>query len=155
MFMCVDSLVSAIGTAFVVRLDNEKISVLVTEGIVEVRGQENESKVSSTLEPRIASEGHQVVLHRENSLVNSVVETVSPEIINKSLAWRDGLMVFDGDPLHKVVTEVARYTDVEIILSGSELNDLPVGGVFKVGEVDALIGALKLTLNMDVERPFS
>ena len=48
-----------------------------------------------------------------------------------------------GDPLSHVVDEVSRYTPVTIDIADSTLRDLRIGGRFKVGELDAMLDALK------------
>ena len=42
-----------------------------------------------------------------------------------------------------MVDEVNRYTPVTIDIADSELRDLRIGGRFKVGELDAMLDALK------------
>jgi transmembrane sensor len=62
------------------------------------------------------------------------------------------MLVFNGETLPNVVADVSRYTDVQIEIADPTLNNLKVGGYFKVGEIDPMLEALESSFGVRVER---
>ena len=91
--------ITALGTAFAVRVTEDNVvDVDVTEGMVVITaGLEfaTTGAGSSALTSRVASAG-QVVRVGETI---ELVRTVEPARLERELAWRDGMLVFDGDTL--------------------------------------------------------
>lgn len=148
-------IVTAVGTAFTVRREARTIEVTVTEGDVnlfvmpETRAARQDVSASANADP-LAN-----LTAGENAVIGETVERVNvipPPEINRKLAWRQGLLAFSGEPLSDVVTEVSRYTDIEIVIGDPELRDLRFGGFLKVGNVDTLFNALEQSFGVKVER---
>lgn len=148
--------VVAVGTAFTVRLDNNKVDVLVSEGSVvflpsdfgsakPVKPQE----IASLSPALTAISAGQTAVFQERG---EQVDLIEPEALARKLSWRQGVLAFSGDPLSDVVQDVSRYTDVVIEIDDQTLRDLPVSGYFKIGEVDELFEALELMAGLHAER---
>src|SRR5690606_3632243 len=45
---------------------------------------------------------------------NVIKETIAAEEMETKLAWREGMLLFNGDPLEKAIREVSRYTAIQI-----------------------------------------
>ena len=60
------------------------------------------------------------------------------------------MLTFAGDPLSKVVDDVSRYTEISITIDDPALLDLPVGGLFRIGDVEALFDAVQQSLGVRV-----
>ena len=135
--------VRAVGTAFNVRLLDEQVEVLVSEGVVEVVAEAVRDLVLVD-EPEIAPV---VVLERGGSATytNTVTrsEALPIERIEQRLAWRRGKWMFEGETLAEVLDEVSRYTDREIVIADPHLAELRVGGYFDIGDIDGLMKALE------------
>jgi transmembrane sensor len=156
-----DGSVRAVGTAFNVRYQGEKVDVIVTEGIVEVAPQAlppllstkagKEEKSSGVQDPiKIAvAAGHEVSF--DEQAVHAIA-MATPESVERKLAWHDGMLQFDGEPLVDAIAEVSRYTDIKIIIANAELKNLPVGGYFKVGEVESMLKVFEQTFDIKVTR---
>ena len=69
--------------------------------------------------------------------VMNQVEYHDPQALNRHLAWIEGKLVFDGEPLEQVVREVSRYTPVKIEVTDARLKQLRIGGQFQIGETEA------------------
>ena len=80
------------------------------------------------------------------------VEYHDPKALNRQLAWIEGKLVFDGEPLESVVREVSRYTSIEIELVDARLKTLLIGGQFQIGETDALLDVLQTGFGLKVSR---
>lgn len=135
------------GTAFLVRVEAAELQVLVREGHVELHKQvEGSVPVDSAVTALNAGEVAVI------DSVGSHVEMIGPVRMVRKLGWRDGMLMFDGESLDEVVHEVGRYTSVQIIIDDPELRDLRVGGYFRVGELEDLLGTLQSDFDVQVNR---
>ena len=147
-------MVRAVGTSFSVYLSDQDIEVVVDEGKVELaRVQAPATDTGAPIDtPRIAN----VFLSLEKGQSASFNETreekkaLPRSALSQKLAWREGLLIFTGDPLHEVVAEVSRYTATRIEISDPALGDLAIGGRFRVGELDALFDSLETGFGVQV-----
>lgn len=154
------SMVEAVGTAFLVRLYDEEFDVTVTEGVVQLKSasEEVDHAVNTPAEedrsqtiaaPAVLSVGQTVRVKMDHSMPMSVAQ-IEPAAIEKRVAWRKGLLIFDGDSLENVVNEVARYMSKTIVITDTELGALEMSGVFRTGDLDSLLSALEASLNVEV-----
>lgn len=151
-------LIRAVGTAFTVHLqDDNHVGVIVTEGKVEL-ATVTDAADSATAHTRSPSARSAVLatLHAHQSArfgraVESI-ESLPDAEFSKRLAWREGVLRFDGDALSEVVQQVNRYTTQKVIIRDPALRDLRIGGYFKVGETEAMLEALQKGFGVRVER---
>ena len=151
-----NGVVTAVGTAFTVRLRQEKLDVTVSEGRVALSSADDALEGAAALQRAEAAPEAVVELTAgQNALYDEGVEAlehVTQAEMDRKLSWRKGMLAFAGEPLSAVVEEVGRYSSVKIDIEDENLRDLPIAGYFKTGEVDALIEALQLMANVKVER---
>ena len=154
--------VKAVGTAFSVRVEEESLSVIVTDGRVDLAAP-SEVGVVSSVSQGVVGEAfpvlERVVSLREgegilfNSASNPKVHMVLAEReMARQLSWREGYLVFEGEPLTVVVAELNRYLPVQVEIADDSLNDIPIGGRFKVGELEALFEVLETSFSVRVSR---
>lgn len=134
---------AALGTAFSVRLHDSEIELVVAEGRVSY------ASVAKAVEPIAFVSAGQSATFSER--VNTI-ETVDVAEVNRKLAWREGRLVFAGDPLSSVVADIARYTEVTIEIADPNLQNMAIGGVFEVGNVDSMLDLLETGFQLRVER---
>jgi transmembrane sensor len=152
-----DALIRDVGTQFEVRLHSDRdIDVLVNEGQVEVRGAgmgpagvAGSARSEDAGWVRALSAGEQLLIAGPRLKVTSV----SPRQVADDLAWREGALVFDGQPLSQALAEVARYTRTRIVLKGPKVASLPISGRFRTGDVPGFFRALEAALPVRVSRP--
>jgi transmembrane sensor len=127
-----DKSVTAVGTAFDVRLEPGRLSVTLVEGRVRIAG-------ASPKGPRQVemSAGSRFVAADRAAWKIAAVDTA------KESAWLQGRLVFDGEPLSAVVAEMNRFSERKLDVSDPILAATPVSGVFKTGQVDAFAAALR------------
>lgn len=147
--------IRAVGTGFVVRVQNQAVKVTVTEGIVEVTHESHDhsdrqmpSVDVDEPSPSKLSEGQRV--EYDQRVVS--VEAVEQGELDRDLAWRQGLLIFDGQSLEEVVREVERYVDTRFIVADGDLQQLRVGGAFKAGDLEAVLEFFDRGLNITVNR---
>ncbi len=144
------SRVRAVGTAFSVKIKARTVDVMVTDGRVELASvKSHESQIpESEANLAVLEAGQSAQL---NGSINRVA-TVEKAAIARKLSWRDGILVFSGEPLGYVVEEVGRYTAIDIQFSDPALRELPIGGYFRVGKIEALFDALESSFGIEVVR---
>jgi transmembrane sensor len=54
-------------------------------------------------------------------------------------AWRQGLLVFDEQPLSQVIAEINRYRRGRIILMNDEIGRLPLDATFQIDRIDEVV----------------
>lgn len=164
--------VEAVGTAFSVYLEGAKINVTVTEGRVALAAVNPRSPVPPSAKavgspPDVDAglltalgtlDAGQVATIRTavaDSAADTVgvIETVEPitrDQMAQRLAWREGVLVFSGDRLEDVVTELSRYTTMSIEIPDADVRNMRIGGRFTVGEIDAMLSALRTNFGLRV-----
>ncbi|WP_411818658.1 FecR family protein [Hyphococcus sp. DH-69] len=157
-----DGIVRAIGTAFSVQVHDDDVEVFVSEGRVELiaKPEPVAEPASGAVSERVRVPNEKVPLTeiaagdhaRFNRDKLDYVAPMTEAEINRKLAWRHGMLAFAGEPLSEVIGEVSRYTDFQIEVAEPSLNKVPIGGYFKVGEVEGLLEALEETFDIKVER---
>jgi transmembrane sensor len=57
-------------------------------------------------------------------------------------AWRKGLLVFENQPLSRVISEVNRYRRGRIVLTGARIGQLPLDATFRLDRIDDIVPKL-------------
>ncbi|WP_369059291.1 FecR domain-containing protein [Caulobacter sp. 73W] len=122
--------VTALGTAFNVRLDPDHWSVALLEGKVRVASLTSAASTDLLPGARLVQYGS------KDWAVNRVdVQRVS--------AWRNGDVIFDDQPLSAIVAEMNRYSNRKIHLGDRDLAQTPLSGRFKTGDVGGFVATLE------------
>lgn len=129
-------LVRVTGTAFEVRSDSvHAFQVIVSAGSVEARpggvGAE-----AFALKP---GDRLQTIDGR------SRVDTLSVAKLQDALAWREGQVVFEGEPLREALAQFARYHGRSLSAEPA-LNDMRVGGRYSLDDLDGFLNALEMDM---------
>lgn len=137
--------VQAVGTAFSVKhSDASSTHIVVTEGKVAL-GYITENAHEPSINA-YASAGQ----HAELEAKRFSVATSDKTTLFKALAWRDGRIVFSGEPLQKALQEFARYNPTPIVIKSPEIAALPIGGYFQVNDALSLAHALADEFQLEV-----
>lgn len=127
--------ITALGTAFDVRLDGEEMRVTLIEGSVTVEGarpaRSGHPAATRTLRP-----GEQFVAAADRPPV------VLPIDVQQQVSWRTGRLIFSDEPLGEVIGELNRYSERKIVLADASLAELRVSGVFRAGAVGSFVSAM-------------
>lgn len=152
-----DAVVRAVGTEFEVRLRNDQhVDVVVNEGRVEVQATavpavaagEAHVRPVAVAAVRALSAGQEL----STATADYTVTPVSAERLSSELAWREGAIIFDGEPLADAIAEVERYTDARIVVSDARTAALPVGGRFRTDDVQGFLDGLQAALPVSIRR---
>lgn len=154
-------LVRAVGTAFAVHFNQDALTVSVTEGKVALDALPLHTGPASLSEAPSASAtpvGALVAGQRGEFKpllaqgVNSSSKTLEVGNLDKTLAWRDGLFMFEGESLATVVKEMNRYTELTIEIADPSIADIQVGGQFKVDDTQAMLDNLSTSFDLAIHR---
>ncbi|GIX29641.1 MAG: iron dicitrate transporter FecR [Porticoccaceae bacterium] len=122
--------IRALGTAFAVALREDRVELVVAEGRVRVEGAGP---------PRALAAGEAARLG-----VRAVrVESLADGELEARLAWREGRLIFRGEPLGEAIRQVERYAPVRFAIADPELAAVRVAGLFRTGDVAGLLAALE------------
>lgn len=133
-----DIRVQAVGTAFAVRRRDEGVEVQVTEGVVETW-----STRSPNERTRLAA-GSKALIAETGAPAQPPVE--APVEIDRSLAWRTGQLIFDGDTLAQAAAEFNRYNERQVVIADPALGQEKLVGRFRTNEPDSFARAVATTL---------
>jgi transmembrane sensor len=129
--------VTAVGTAFDVRIDKGELKVVLVEGKVRVqsatpaRGQGAPAATGNVLPSRVTemSPGSQLVATSDADW------KLIPTDVSRETSWLKGQLVMDDEPLSEVVDEVNRYSTRKIVIADAALAKRHVSGNFAPGDV--------------------
>ncbi|BBL60613.1 FecR family protein [Methylomonas koyamae] len=133
-----DGVITALGTAFNVRLDGGRVVVGVTEHSVALELQRDGRPQRGVL-----LEGQQAAFAAEQGI--GPVQAVDKLAAS---AWRRGKLVFEDRPLGEVVAELNRYHRGLLLVGDSALAERRVSGVFATGQPLAVLAALESALHI-------
>ena len=129
--------ITALGTAFNVRLDGGRVEVILTEGRVKVAGSKPPllAPLPMTVPVADMTPGSRLVAADDWRIVKVDVK--------EATSWRQGQLVFVRRPLGDVAREINRYSEKKIVIRDEDLARSPITGGFAVGDVDAFVEAVE------------
>jgi len=83
--------------------------------------------------------------------VSSATQSLSAQEVKKELAWQQGMLIFDGEPLTQVLKEVQRYNQVKFTPINNELAKLRVSGYFKTNDINGLLQSLSYNFKINAQ----
>lgn len=155
-----DKVLQAVGTEFNVEItQDQNIELMVTEGVVMVGVLEPKAEQDARHTPLLLTQssaivgaGEGVVIERSDQAIEDVdTKSLKSDEIAVKLSWREGNLIFRGESLEEAVNEVGRYTAVEFIILDEDTRSVKVAGLFKAGDVDGLLAALRNHFNIAYE----
>ncbi|HEX6859928.1 MAG TPA: FecR domain-containing protein [Caulobacteraceae bacterium] len=131
--------VTAIGTAFDVRVDGKRFEVTLVEGKVRVEAPVKTPKpdAPTVTQATEMAPGSQLVA------VDPRGWTVRPADTERETSWMAGRLMFENQTLATVAAEFGRYSDQKIVFADPQLADLRITGTFRSGDVGTFVRALE------------
>lgn len=137
-----DVRVRAVGTAFAVHRTGTGVDVQVTEGTVEVWREGSERAT------RRVSAGMRTFV---NAAAVPAPAMAAGAEIDRSLAWRSGELVFEGDTVGEAAAAFNRYNAVKLEIADPALAGEKMIGRFRTNEPDAFARAAAVLLDAEVD----
>jgi transmembrane sensor len=132
--------VRAVGTAFSVHRHDDGADVLVTEGVVETWTVGEEER-------RVRVEAGSKAYVAEYEPPKSIQASAD---IERSLAWREGQIVLEGETLDDAVAQFNRYNARKLVISDASLAEEKLVGQFRATEPLTFADAVATTLGATV-----
>jgi transmembrane sensor len=120
-----DRQVVALGTSFVVRRQEQQVTVTLIEG-----------KVAVTPAVETAGPREKTVLMPGQRLRVAKAETprLDQPPIEAVTAWRRGEVILDKTRLGDAVAEMNRYSAIELVIDDERVAGIPISGIFRAGD---------------------
>jgi len=138
--------VTALGTAFDVKHELDRVTVTVQDGIVAVEAEGPERTQTSNASWRVTS-GYQLVYFTANAAA-----TLSSVDATATIAWREGRLEYLNAPLASVVADINRYSDRPIVFLDSSVAELTFTGTVFTDSIDGWLQSLPAALPVRVVR---
>lgn len=148
-----NQIIQAVGTAFNVKIEQDIVELIVTEGKVVLGSIPAEEKIEKdSLQipagTMTVSRGEIVSLDR----LDRRSKKISDQQVSASLSWQQGNLVFAGETLQEALQEVSRYTNVKFEITTEELKQLKIAGRFKTDDVKGLMNAISSNFDVQIEQ---
>ena len=140
--------ITVLGTKFSVRRDGDKVTVSVVQGRVRVDpSTQGSSGAAAPASSATVATGDIAIAEGASTLIAAR----TTEQVSDKLAWRDGMLTFDGSPLRDVAGEFNRYNERKLVIDDPEVATIRIGGTFKASNVDAFAHLLRDAYGLHVE----
>lgn len=133
----------ALGTRFVVEREADRQAwVGVLQHSVAVTLQASPQKGSTD---RVLKEGQAARYSAQEGIV-----PLDQFDVERATSWRRGVLIFDRQPLAKVIEQLNQYRPGRVLLADSDLGEREVSGVFRLDMLDTALATL--TQELQVQR---
>ena len=140
--------ISVLGTSFVIRVSADRVTTTVLRG--SVRGAAPRIRVLGLVATRetVTAGANEEITFAD---AHAEVTPISVEAIPRRLAWREGMLAFDGETLSEAIAEVSQQTGWQFELADAELGQMRVGGYVRA-DAEAFIELLSSSFNLEATR---
>ena len=140
-----DTVVRAVGTAFSIRLrDQKQVEVLVTEGRVAIDPPDD--SVGSDLAQQVAMPGVSTLSAGETVSVKArrfQIKKMTNDDVTRKLAWTQGRIWFDLATLPEAVAEFNRYNRRQLVIDDPGIPPAQIIGSFDARDLDGFLATLR------------
>ena len=136
--------VTALGTVFMVRRDENKTLIVLLEGKVKV------DQVPAGNERGAVRPVAQLVPGQQLASLDGSQFALGKADLASVASWREGRLSFDDDRLSDVVAEVNRYSVRKLVIGDTMAGDLRISGTFRTGPADRFAQLLTQSFPVDV-----
>lgn len=138
--------VVAIGTVFTVRhMADSLVEVMVREGSVEFDSGLSRAKLAPV---RLSAD----MLAMGGVSRPVEVKPLQPMDVTQRLAWRDGMISFNGDTLAQAAAQFARYSKTRIVIDDPRVAERQVVGLYSATDPVGFARSVAMSMSLHVER---
>lgn len=143
--------VRAVGTIFSVKLTQEEVYVIVSEGKVNVRTTSSGFQTNETVSDSLLGIGQRakVDLYSESPMVE--VTTLSQSEFVDATLWQPRLLDFNSTPLHEIVDEFNNSNPIQVVLGDPSLEMFLLSSTFWSDNVEGFVRLLESSFGMKAE----
>lgn len=145
--------VRAVGTAFNVRLDTERVEVLVTHGKVKLeRADTAPAEPAAVVAPAMVQGQRAFVSRVELAATPVEVADIAKPEIEEVLGWQSTRLVFNNTPLDEVVEGFNRYNRHKLKLGDARIGGRQLTGVFRADNLEGFVRLLRSSIDVKAEQ---
>lgn len=137
--------IEALGTSFVVREEDQQLSVTLVEGKVAVSAADAAVR-------GVAGEAVTLTPGERLTFKSDVAGAIDRPSLEKVTAWRRGQVDLEQIPLAEAATEMNRYSTLKLRVEQAEAAHLPIDGVFRAGDTEGFAEAVARSYGLGVQR---
>lgn len=143
--------VRAVGTIFSIKLSDDSVDVIVTEGKVNVKPIASVFSSKKPVDDSFLEMGQRakVRLGGENPMVEVV--TLSHPEMEDATRWQPRLLDFESTPLREIVDEFNSSNPIQVVLGDSTLETFLISSTFWSDNVEGFVRLLESTFEMEAE----
>jgi len=130
-------------TFSVCRIDKAPLEVNVCEGAIEVTRNDFLARGSHRLHANM-----QATIPGRGEIVD---RGVSAQLLQRQLAWQEGMLSFEDTPLRQAADEFARYSDRRISIPDADVGAETVTGLYAANNPEGFAQAVALSLNLHMQ----
>lgn len=143
--------ITAIGTAFDVRVEGRKLEVTLVEGKIRVEAPAPpapataapKAKATAAPEPALSVQATEMTAGSQLVALDPRGWTVRPADTARETSWLAGRLMFENQTLETVADEFSRYSEQKIVFDDPALADERITGTFRSGDVGTFVRALE------------
>jgi transmembrane sensor len=141
--------VTAVGTAFNVRRNSDRVVISVSEGRVQL----NSGSESADGAALMSKSARTPLLAGQQAIYSSESGTVTIGDINATdvASWRNGVLKYMHEPLGSVAQDLSRYHNKRIVISDARLSAMPFTGTVFSSRIGDTLKALESVFPLQVQ----
>lgn len=146
------AIVTAVGTQFNVRRSDDRVIVSVLEGRVLVQPMAPVLPIAWIPATRTVGSATPVSSGQRSTVSNRGTQsTQAVGDASSAVAWQEGRLAFEAEPLRYVVQDVNRYAEKPIIIGDTRTGDLRVTGTVGEGNIMGWVGSLEAAFGIHAD----
>ncbi len=143
--------VQAVGTIFSIRLSEDEVDVIVTEGIVKVKPSVMPVVENVQVEDTFLEVGQRAKVEiNSNTPVVSVTSIEAAEV-NAVHLWQPRLLDYDEISLGEIVEEFNRSNPIKVLLNDPSLERISLSSTFWSDNVEGFVRLMESSFHMEAE----
>ena len=142
-----DMKVTAVGTAFNVRRNNDRVVIAVSEGRVQLDNNNESTDIAAPSKGATPLEAGQQAIYSHESRTVTIAEIKAADVAS----WRSGVLKYMHEPLGSVAQDLSRYHNKRIIISDARLSAMPFTGTVFSTRIDDALSALESVFPLEVK----
>lgn len=143
--------VRAVGTVFNVRIADQKVDVVVTEGTVVLQAPMTDDTAGNPVEQSLIRRNFRAVVDLQSETPRISVNPVSDMDLDSELLWQPQLIDFEDAPLSRIVDEFNRRNPIQIEIQDQEIASLRFTSIFWSHNVESFVRLLESNYGIEAE----
>lgn len=131
--------VTALGTAFDVRVDAGALKVTLVEGRVRVEAAAPAKSGEAGAAQAVNFQATEMIAGSQLVATTQEPWRVAPANVVVETSWTRDILIFDNAPLSSVVAELNRYSGKKLVIADEAIEATPISGTFRPGDVDSFV----------------